>query len=123
MSAKAGREHGRKHALLAKFRWDFMRGAAVAINERLRAENKKAELAPPAPSNGTEVKPGAYGAMVVVKRKAVQEYVARVFSDLRTMRQAERQKDASAVRAGYAAGKAIPLRKGLETTVQRRLES
>lgn len=126
-SAKDCKRIGRSGASLAKARWDFMRGAASAIEERLEEENRKTEQLGqivPVHDDGRGVEGTApvsgqvYGAMVLVKDKAVKDYMAKEFPHVKTVSRGTSRYDQDAVRSGYAAGKAIPIRKGVEGSPQ-----
>jgi len=106
MSAEDARANGRTGAKLAKFRWDFMFGAADAIYQRLVREQK--EFAQTAQQSSA-------GAMVVVKKGAVKEWIAKNAPNLTTHRsnRNDNEYDYAALHAGAAAGRSIDIRQGI----------
>jgi hypothetical protein len=106
MSATEGRWHERSGAQLAKFRWDFMLGAAREIGSRLR--NEKASMQQQAQASGA-------GAMVVVKDAAVKGWLTKHVPDLKTRTVGRaRERDGEALLAGMRAGHNIDIRHGIE---------
>ena len=113
-SAGDCKQLGRGGASLAKARWDYMRGAACAIEQRLTEEAKRFEQSAGSAIEPFASGPAVNGAMVLVKNKAVEEYMAKEFPDLKTVHHRGSPRDHAAEQAGIAAGRSIPIRKGLE---------
>lgn len=104
MADREGRAQGRRHAGLIRFRSHYIIAAAWEVRQRIEAERRQARGEAALASR----------ALVVVKEKAVEEYVRACHPKLKVIDHAPVDYDTGAIVAGGRAGREVELKKGIE---------
>lgn len=106
MADRDGKQIGRRGTHLFQFRKQYLVAAATEIFNRLWAERNAARAEQETKSAST--------ALVVVKDRAVTEYVAKKHPNLRKVKTKVRRWDHDALDLGRKAGRSVPINKAVE---------